>query len=394
MSEHGFKKIGLKITILLAGMALMADLAIYPAADAIFGAFPDGGTAILNFVITGPSLMIILASILCGFLAQFISKKTMLVGAYAVFCITSIFGGVVNNLTYIAVMRGITGVSMGFIGTTMVGLIAELFVDEEKRSQMLGLYNGVMAASGVLISFVAGKLAVQDWHMVFRVYLMAVPILLLTIVFIPHTPPEGKESQSLGKDDKPFPVLRVLSLTFGAFIVNAMYSVILSLIAVFLDELAIGDASTAGIMNSVGTIGSFLACISFAFIYMRLKQFVPIVFTVGMGIGYGILGFSTSLFMIGTMCVLLGMTYGLGYSYFLMHSSVIVSPSKASLSIAFANAGIYLGLFSGPYVPLVYQHFIKGNTIASVMPYMAITLGICGVISLVAAMRGTRLETA
>lgn len=367
------------ITILLASAALMGDFAIYPAADAIFNHFPDTHITILNFILSGTSLMIIFASLLCGVMAQYYSKKVLLVISYSMFFVCAFFGAAVDNAVYMAVMRGLTGIAMGFIGTLLAGLIAELFVDEQKRSTMMGLYTAIMAVLGSLISLGAGYLAVNDWHLVFRIYLFALPIIALMLIFIPYTPPEGKQAEGEAVDEK-FPVLPVLGMTGTAFIVNAMYGVIMTMVAVFLAEEAIGDAATAGIMGSLGTVGSCIGCLVFIVLYMRFKHFVPALFSLLMGAAYLTLGFSENTIIIGILCTILGSTYGLGYSYFLMHASVIVPASRASLAIAFANAGIYLGLFSGPYVPMVFQGIFNVDTIAATMPYMAALLGIVGII--------------
>jgi len=382
------------VTILLASAALMGDFAIYPAGDAIFNYFPDTHISILNFILSGTSLMIIFASLLCGVLAQYVSKRILLIVSYSLFFIFAFFGGAVDNAVYMAVMRGLTGVSMGFIGTLLASVIAELFVDEKKRSTMMGLYTAVMAGLGAVISFVAGYLAVNDWHLVFRIYIFALPILVLIFFFIPYTPPEGRQVQNDEAAAEKFPLLRVLGMSGTAFIVNAMYGVIMTMIAVFLAEEGIGDASTAGIMSSLGTVGSCCGCLAFTIIYKRYRHLVPPIFSLLMGFSYLILGFSEKTILVGFMCTVLGSTYGLAYSYYLMHSSVIVPPSKVSLSIAFANAGIYLGLFSGPYVPIVFQSVFRVNTIAATMPYMAVLLGIVGVVLIVNGVRNVNVKKA
>ena len=78
-------------------------------------------------------------------------------------------------------MRALMGVAMGFIGTAMVGLIAELYMDENARSSVLGYYNGIMAGMGALFSLGAGYLALKNWHFVFLVFLVMIPVTLAVI---------------------------------------------------------------------------------------------------------------------------------------------------------------------------------------------------------------------
>lgn len=94
-----------------------------------------------------------------------------------------------------------------------------------------------------------------------------IPITLAVLVFIPQTEPEGKKKEQESPQDT-MPYKNVLALAGAAFVINAMYAVILTQVAVVVTELKIGSASTAGVMGSLGTIGSLCACLSFGFIYI------------------------------------------------------------------------------------------------------------------------------
>ena len=216
-----------------------------------------------------------------------------------------------------------------------------------------------------------------------------IPITLAVLVFIPQTEPEGKKKEQETPQDT-MPYKNVLALAGAAFVINAMYAVILTQMAVVVTELKIGSASTAGVMGSLGTIGSLCACLSFGFIYDRCKHYIPVIFTFIMALGYTGLYFSKNIILVGIMCLILGAMYGLSFSYYLMYASVIVPPSKASLSISFANAAVYLGIFIGPYVPLVYQKVFSRETIVAILPYMIGTLVICGVLSIILSVRRRR----
>ena len=386
MNKEKRRSLYLKLTILLSGGVMMADLAVYPAAEKIFEAFPKTNTGLLNFILTGPSLILIFSSVLCGVMAQYIGKKALISGAYVLFTLSSLACVFADAPALLAVMRALMGVAMGFIGTAMVGLIAELYMDENARSSVLGYYNGIMAGMGALFSLGAGYLALKNWQFVFLVFLVMIPVTLAVIAFIPQTEPEGKKD-SRGASRESVPYKNVLALAGAAFVVNAMYAVILTQVAVIVTELGIGNASTAGVMGSLGTIGSLCACLAFGRIYDKCKNFIPVIFTIVMALGYTGLFFSRNILLVGLMCGILGAMYGLSFSYYLMYASVIVPPSKASLSISIANAAVYLGIFAGPYVPLVYQRVFSRSTIVDVLPYMIGTLAVCGTISAVLSVR-------
>jgi hypothetical protein len=174
------------------------------------------------------------------------------------------------------------------------------------------------------------------------------------IIFIPQTKPEGKIAE--GQSTSPMAWVQVISMAGAAYVFNCMYAMVLTMIAVFLAEKNIGDSSTAGVMGMVTTLGSMLTCFTFSLIYMRTKRKTPIIFSVIMGIGFMVLSTTINLTLIGITTFFMGSMYGLSYSYYLMHASVIAPPEKASLSISIANA--------------------------AVMPYLAITCGIYTVLSI------------
>lgn len=381
----------LKLTLAVSSMALMVDMAIYPAADAIYTVFADQNIALVNFVITGPSLMIVIGSLLCGIATQKIGKKKILSFAYLVFCISSIFAGAVDNIWYLIIMRTLMGLSAGFINISSAGLIAELFVDETVMSKMMGAYTGVMSILGAILSMAAGYLALMDWHYVFYLYVIAVPILFLIVKNTPATPPEGAGSaQTQDGDEGKTNWRRPLSLAVAAFTLNSGYAVVLTMMAVFLAEQQIGNSATAGTVGMIATLGSMAASFLFSRTYMIFKRKTPIVFAIIMGLGFLMLAYSKALFIVCAASFLMGAMYGTSYSYYLMYAAMVVPASKSSLSISIANAAVYLGLFCGPYVCPFYEGIFRVDTMAASMPYIAVTCFLYAVISVILNVRSGR----
>lgn len=382
--------IWLKVALAVSSMALMIDLAIYPAADAIYTVFAEENIALVNYIITGPSLMIVIGSILCGFVTQKVGKKQILSIAYLLFCISSIFAGVFDNVYYLVAMRTIAGLSVGFISISSAGLIAELFTDERVMSRMMGTYTGFMSLIGAIMSLVAGYVAVINWHLVFMVYLIAVPILILVVLFVPKTKPESSLAEDAAEGEQPVQWVRPIGLAGAAFVLNAAYAVVLTMIAVFLVEQGIGDAATAGTVGMIGTLGSMVACFLFSKTYMLFKRWTPVVFSIIMAIGFVVLANATGVLIVSVAAFFMGAMYGMSYSYYLMYAAMIVPPSKSSLSISIANAAVYLGLFCGPYVCPAYEAVFKVDTMAASMPYIAATCFLYAILSVVINVLGKK----
>ncbi len=81
-------------------------------------------------------------------------QKEILIGAMILFAVSAILGGAVANVYYVLVMRILVGISMGFVNAAAMALIAEVYVDEDKRGTIMGIFNATMAGTGAVISLI------------------------------------------------------------------------------------------------------------------------------------------------------------------------------------------------------------------------------------------------
>jgi MFS family permease len=379
-----------KLTIVLLTFAVMGDMVVIPAAGGIFATFANASPGLLNFIMTGPMLISVLASFLCGFLARSISKKHLLIGAYVLFIVSACGGALIDNIYYFVIMRMLAGFTYGIVGTATAGLIAELFLEEKERSSMMGAYSGAMSVLGAAMSLVAGFLAVGDWHASFYVYLAAVPILILAIIFLPKTPPEGKVSTGETADADRLPLGKFLPVAVACLLFCSLYFVVAYFVAVYLEETQLGDASIAGIFSSVSTGGLFITSILFSPIYMRLKRATPIIAFLSAAIAYIVMAFPSNVWIVGCMIILSGMAMGLAQSYYYMYTSMIVPSGVISLAMGIITAVIGLGGFFSSLVLELYKAVFKSQTIAPTFLYIGITFVIGGLVSMMLFIRSRK----
>lgn len=214
------------ISLFLTNVAVMADMVIIPAGNGLYETFQND--AAVNFILSGPSFIMLFSAMLCGKLMQYLSKKKILVGAMVLFAVSAILGGAVENVYYVLAMRVLVGISMGFVNAAAMALIAEVYVDEDKRGTIMGIFNATMAGTGAVISLIAGVFAVRSWNEVFKVYWIAVPVIVMMLFFIPMTPPEG--DQQAGEEEgshtgSPY-LMRQVMLMVSCFAYNLVYAVV------------------------------------------------------------------------------------------------------------------------------------------------------------------------
>lgn len=376
----------LMLTLILVTIALMADMVIIPVAENLFGEFGDVSVAVLNFILTGPALIGAFSGLAFGKLMQYISKKKLLIIAFAIFSTGAIFGYAVHSAYFMAAMRVLVGIGMGSLGVISMAIIADIFNDESKRSSMLGIFNGGMAAVGAAIGWISGFVATLGWTMVFRIYLVAIPILIMIFLFVPAdevTAPVAESKDDVGSSDEKMPWVKVIALGVAFLIFSAIYCIVFYKISMIVAEKAIGDVTFIGMISALGTVGSFVACFLFGKTYGFFKRSTPIVAYTVMALSFAMLYFSSSSIVAAIACTLLGAMYGMGMSYYFMHCTMIVPESRIPMSIGFTSFCMSIGTFLSVYVATFLQGAIGVTTITEIMPVLIVILAVGAALSAV-----------
>ena len=386
-------KLGLKVTLLSLSFLMATDFVFIPASNEVFNAFADASPAILNFILTGSLFTAIAGALTGGFLAKKVCKKHLLIGSQIAFVIGGCCGALVENVYYIAFMRGLVGFSFGLTGALAVSFIAELFEDEKERSTMIGGYNAAIAAFGIVASIVAGRLAAQDWHNAFYVYGFAAIVLVMMVIFLPKTAPEGDApAADRAASDEKIPVAKLAAVTLAAMAFEALYCVLVYFLAIYLGEINVGDASTAGMFLSLVSVGQFLSGFVFAFAYAHLHRSMPVAFFLLAAAVYGVLAFTTNSWLIGAAVVLIGVTNGCAMSYYYMHVETIVPASHLSVAMAIVLASLNLGGFLSSYLLTGCQALLGATTIAPTFGLIALTLLAGALISAALTLRAKKRD--
>ncbi|QBE97405.1 MFS transporter [Blautia producta] len=371
------------ISLFLTNVAVMADMVIIPAGNGLYGTFQND--AAVNFILSGPSFIMLFSAMLCGKLMQYLSKKKILVGAMVLFAVSAILGGAVENVYYVLAMRVLVGISMGFVNAAAMALIAEVYVDEDKRGTIMGIFNATMAGTGAVISLIAGVFAVRSWNEVFKVYWIAVPVIVMMLFFIPMTPPEG--DQQAGEEEgshtgSPY-LMRQVMLMVSCFAYNLVYAVIYYQVSVLVAEQGYGNESIAALLSTLGTVGSCILCILFGTLYSKLKRATIIFGYAGLCISYLMLFLASSPVMAGIACTLCGASYGYGFSYFFLRCTVVVPKEKVSSSISMTTAIGGFGMFLSTYACTMLQKILGTTGIVSLLPVAIAVSGIGAVLSVI-----------
>jgi MFS family permease len=360
------------IAVMLTNIPIMADGVIIPISNNLYQAFPNH-TGAVNFIVSGPQLIIAVASIIAGPLMNKISKKRILVVSGAVCTAGLSLGVVIQNVWYVLICRSIAGFATGFINVAAVALIAEVFTEEGKRSWMMGIYNAVMAGIGTLMSVIAGILAVSGWQNAYKVFWSCIPMVLCFIFFLPEIKEETSEKNALqgegdAKKGMGFEFVMMLVSLFIFYVANMGISYFVS---VYVAENTLGNEAFAGTAASLTTVGSFFCCLAFGYLYNKLKRYVIFISYILFAAAVALLLLGRSPIITVIAMLLLGGSYGSAFSYSYAHAPSLVEESKVDQSISVCTAVYAIGCFLATYfTTFSMNHFSVKGTFTGILPVM------------------------
>lgn len=172
-------------------------------------------------------------------------KKIFLLGAL-IFMLTSLGAGLSESFNILAVFRALQGLGAAFVMPAALSIVTNTFREEQERNRAIGVFSSFAAiGSGSGLS-VGGIISTYlSWHWVF---LINVPILLITLILSYYYLPTDEKNESAQKTDVVSGILMVLgllSLTYGThelvhikeqpfLVVGSLVVAVLLLVMVFL----------------------------------------------------------------------------------------------------------------------------------------------------------------
>lgn len=341
------KKILFLIALFLTTISYAGEMAVMPITYNIYGAFPDQLSA-ANFIISGPSLIMIGAALIAPWLINRLGRKMVIIISCVTFTIGGLFCAAFVTAPWMICMRVLIGIGEGLIDVVSVSIIAAVFIDEKKRAAWTGYYMAGMSLASVVLSYISGALAVADWTHAFYSFIPMILTTIAVVIFIPNLKEIDQLDQadasdgSLGKKES-------LGSMFWIFLANyAMATVLLATLAyfpaVFIGENAIGDEAFSGLWNSVWTLVGFVFTMAFGKIFAKLRKATSIPCLIAVVAGTLVMTSfpSKAMALAGSVIIGIGAAVYFAYGYAIV--PVIVPASKSNLAVSLTTA-VYAGVY-------------------------------------------------
>lgn len=339
----------LKLTLLLvSSLTIMSVITISPALPQMTMAFANVENAafLVKLVLTIPALMIAIFSPITGRLIDRYGRLRILWFALVLYAIAGSAGYFLNNLYAILISRAILGISVGMSMTIVITLIADYF-DGMERQKFVGLQIAFMSMGGILFIGLGGILADYGWRYPFLIYLFALLVLPLSIIFLKEPAIAAKTNHANQVKAPPI----IWMLFFNTMLMWIIFFLIPVQIPFYLKAIGVEKNSLIGAAIATSTLFSAISSISYSKIKSRFS-FLSI-FSIGylfMAAGFVCIAVSQTYILVVIAMMLSGLGMGMMIPNTNMWVMKIVPPAIRGKEIGKLTTFWFLGQFLSPII--------------------------------------------
>lgn len=269
---HNKRSFSLMLAILAVAMVsqintiaavIMADLA---------AAFPDAGPIAIQYVMQMGMIGSFPISLAAGFLLSRFRIKSMIV--VGLICI--IVGGFIpiiahGSLVVLYICAFVIGAGQGFMVPLLATLILQNFEGKEK-DRMLGFNTAFSTGGATLLLLLAGPICTTGWVNTYYLYFIAIPVLIIAIVFLPKGEVAPPPPVAQGKK-VPVPVRGWIQSLLVVLMFISYVSYPLN-VAMLIIGGGLGDPTAASMAMSIVTVVGAVIGFAFAPVVKKLKLYI------------------------------------------------------------------------------------------------------------------------
>lgn len=360
------------------GYGIFSDSVVVPLLTSIYSEFPDTSVFLKNFIVTGGYLFSLIAALLSGWLIKRIDKKILLFLGMLCFTVGGVGGFFSTSVEFLAVMRILDGISDGVLTVTAMSMVAELYHEEKIRAMMIGVYNGVSAAFGAMLSFLSGIVVEHcDWRYAFLLNAVSLISLLLIVIAIPSVRPNranGDEPKMihslLGKLITP----KTCRVYFEHFISSAWYCMLFVLVDLYVNEKGFGGSVLSGSISSIGSLVVFITGLLFSAVYMKIKGYTSLVGYFFLSMTFVILAISKNTYLSVFMFIVGAFSYTMLNSFYQIDIMNFMDKEAVSAGMGIMNAVYNLGCFISAYIPYAVMNMFDLTGFSDALMYLSVPL--------------------
>ncbi len=358
----------------MSTLAIMGTTILTPILSTISTSFPNVSETTLKLLITLPATGIMLICLTSAWLVKRFSKKKLILAGILLFGIGGLSGGIAPTFPILLLTRAITGIGIGLIMPLVIAAITDIYKGDES-TKMIGISTAICTLGGVVATVVSGLLAKVSWRLPFALYLLAIPVYIITAWGLPDLWKEKVKSNSL-KIKIPAKVYFYVIEGFVLSVIGIFFTTNISLY-LFAEKIGTSASVGAGAMMAVFFTGAIVTAASFSKIIKKLKNMTIVFLIFAVGLGFFTLFTANIIYIVMLGSLLAGLGFGILNPYLMQKTNKAVSQESNVAAISFISAGMYLGQFLSPLIFGLIGS-ISGNT--SIRFGFMLTAFFCGIL--------------
>ncbi|BCZ44993.1 MFS transporter [Clostridium gelidum] len=331
--------IRIKICVFSIAFTLGLNLSgVAPILGVLDNVFKEKGANTVQALQTLPYFLLMIASIVVGWLVTRISKKRLVLGGliFIAFIGTSPF--IVDNFTFMMISRFLIGFGFGIIAPLNTAIISEFFQGKD-RAALMGVHVTGMGIGAMCINIVGGMLGSIGYQKFFLLHLIAMISFLIVITQLPET---GVQVSKDTKHSKVKLNRMVFDLSITSFFHTLFITAYMTNIGIHISQNLNGSSALTGVVTAFTDVFALIVGLTFSKISSLFKEKTLPFSIIIAGVGYlSLVVFSNNMIGIffASACL------GISLSCFMAQASYMISMSVSQIAVTLAS-GVF-GLIGG-----------------------------------------------
>lgn len=368
-------KTRIKAAILAISVVQMGTNAISPILADIAAAFPQAGSSSVQLLMTFPSLLVIVVSLVAASLAARVPKKYLAAWGCGLFSLSGVLSWLFHgSLALLFAWAGMMGIGIGLVVPMATSLVSDCF-EGAQRQTVMGWQSSAANVGAMAMTFLGGLLATLHWSCNYLVYLIALPGLVLALTCLPRS--AGRMASQSGQMDKGpgyFALLRrfpVLSGCLLAAAVTMLFNVVPTNLSMYVTEKGIGSAAQAGTATSLLLFSGTVGGLCYGALSKRLGRYVMAFGFSMLAIGQVVCSMAPTMSVVYVGCLICGCSISTVMPRAMLEMAE-ASDGNPAATAALAMSASNLGGFCAPVITSASQA-ITGS--AAVAPRLVLGAG-------------------
>ncbi len=336
------KKVAVSIFLIAFAFGLNI-VGISPVLAVINTKYQSYGTSAVQLLQTIPYLLLMVGSLMIGWLTTKITKKKIALIGLAIIGICGVLPFFSESFAVLVISRVLIGFGFGITSPMNTAIAAEM-IPEEDRAAYMGLHVVGMGIGTMVGSMLGGVLAGMSYRNYYLIYLVPFIAMVGVQLLLAETPAVKAEKATGMKMNSTVYIISFASFAHTLFI-NA-YS---TNIGIYIADHISDNASLAGMVTAVNAAFALLTGMFFSKISAKLKSFTLPFSILIAAVGYGLV--LTVKGMAGVLIV--SALCGVSLSCFMAIGSYLISISVEPEAVAKAS-GVFavIGGIGGLIAPI------------------------------------------